>query len=666
VRRHLLAAFGIFTVAFVVRWWLVQGLVLGDDAQEFGMLEQAVVSGPDLRDQLAVRFGGWIFNYLALLLFGVSETTLILPTWVLSSTFGVLAYVLLVRWGYGTARAFAGGLVVATAPFEVVLGTCRTNDLYLAGALALGFVALVLLETRPVGQGIAVALALWFGFYVKLWAVYALPALGLYALAGRRWRAAAAFVVTSVLAHGAAMLYWKANLGAFAPFVSTHAANYVVPLHDLAREWRLYPRMIFVGSEFGTTLFGLVPWLLAGLLTIRLARRRLDHGDRLLLGFWGSVFLLIEFFPAGFALDGYYTVPRIFRYLAPISFPIALHAAKLLLDVTRGWRPTRATTAIAAVLVANLLGSIDATLPGRIFRDSLHRVVREIERTAPPQVVAEITLGYWLQRLYLDPDVVETEVVTPPMIYEPEDCERWLRDTAPTWPAGTLVVTGLANYVHYGAHHQGLRLAWFERPLDDRWTLEGEYGVLSYLPRPETARLWRLERGRTEIVTLDQPDDPPPPGEFPTSKARYEAGMERFQAADHRAARAHFRAVMATDAAEAEDATFFYAASFFREERWERARHEFKRLLRRFGQGRWVSAAHWHIAIAELRQGHARRARERFAWVAARFANDPATVENSRAELRRLSRRREGLLVRLWRRLRGTEDEATGGRSPRA
>ena len=74
-------------------------------------------------------------------------------------------------------------------------------------------------------------------------------------------------------------------------------------------------------------------------------RRRLDRADRLLLGFWGIVFLLIEFFPNGFTFDRYYTVPRIFRYLAPISFPVALHAAKLLLDVTRGWGPAWTATA---------------------------------------------------------------------------------------------------------------------------------------------------------------------------------------------------------------------------------------------------------------------------------------------------------------------------------
>ena len=139
VRRHLPAALTIFAVAFAVRWWLLQGLVLGDDGQELSALQQILASGPDLRDQLQVRFAGWLWNWVAFRLLGISETTLLLPTWMLSSGFGVLAYALLVRWRYGRARALAGGLMVAAAPFEVVLGTLRTNDLYLGGALAFGF-----------------------------------------------------------------------------------------------------------------------------------------------------------------------------------------------------------------------------------------------------------------------------------------------------------------------------------------------------------------------------------------------------------------------------------------------------------------------------------------------------------------------------------------------
>ena len=652
MRRHLLPILGLFAIAFLVRLWLRSGLILGDDAQEFGVLQHVLSNGPDLRDQLQVRFGGWVLNYVAAWLLGVSETTVLLPSWMLSSSFSVLAYALLMRWGYGTARAIAGGLIVATAPFEVVLGTCRTNDLVLGGALGYGFAALVLLERRPVWQGILVALAFWFGFNVKLWAVYALPGLGLYALFGRRWRASFAFVVTSLVVHGATLYYWKSRLGTYTPFIDVHAANYPVAAKDLLLEWSRYPHMIFIGSEFQTTLFGAIPWVLVALLVWRAAWLRLDRADGLLLGFWGIFFLLIEFFPNAFVFDRYYSVPRIFRYLAPLSFPIALHAAKLVLDVTRRWRPAWAAVTIAAVLALNLVGAMEATLPGRIHREALFRVIHTIERMGPPRVVSEITLGYWFQRLYLDPDVVETEVQTPPEIYEPRACERWVQQMTPQWPTGTLLLTGLGNYVHYGAHTQSLRLTWFDHPLDDRWELVGEYGILSYLPRPEVARLWRLKRGAAAPVIPHERDDLPPPDTMPASN-RLVAGRMLFEAGQHRPARAHFRVLMDAGGPEAEDATFYYAASFFHQQSYARASREFKHLIGHFPRGRWVSAAHWHIAICDLRRGHVRRARERFEYIIRRFPNDPSTVTNSKAELVRIQRRNQGYLVRLWHRITG-------------
>jgi hypothetical protein len=652
VRRHLLPILALFATAFLVRLWLRSGLILGDDAQEFGVLQHVLSNGPDLRDQLQVRFGGWVLHYVVAMLLGVSETTLLLPSFILSSSSAVLAYLLLVRWGYDRLRAILGGLIVATAPFEVVLGTCRTNDLVLGATLAFGFTALVLLEERPVWQGIVIALALWFGFYVKLWAVYVLPGLGLYGLIGRRWRAMFAFTMTSLLVHGATLYYWKSRLGTFTPFIDVHAANYPVAAKDLLLEWSRYPHMIFIGSEFQTTLFGVVPWLLVALLVWRMAWLRLDRADGLLLSFWGSLFLLMEFFPNAFVFDRYYSVPRIFRYLAPLSFPIALHTAKLVLDVTRRWRPAWMVATVGVLVAVNLGGAMEGTLPGRIHREALFKVIHAIEQMAPPRVVAEITLGYWLERLYLDPYVIETAVETPPEIYEPRACEKWVRDKEARWPTGTLLLTGLGNYVHYGAHTQSLRLAWFDRPLDDRWELVGEYGDLSYLPRPEVARLWRLTRGTTASAPPHEPDDPPPPDVLPAPN-RLVAGRMLFEAGKHREARAHLRVLMDAGGPEAEDATFYYAASFFRQDAWVRTSREFKHLLGRFPRGRWVAAAHWHIAICDLRRGRVRRARERFTYIIRRFANDPATVANSRAELRRLERRHQGLLVQLWRQMLG-------------
>jgi TolA-binding protein len=124
-----------------------------------------------------------------------------------------------------------------------------------------------------------------------------------------------------------------------------------------------------------------------------------------------------------------------------------------------------------------------------------------------------------------------------------------------------------------------------------------------------------------------------------------------FEAGEPRAARAHLRVLMDAGGPEAEEATFYYAVSFFRQGDWARTTREFKRLIGRFPNSRMLAAAHWHIAISDLRRGRVRRGRERFAYLIRRFPNDPTTVANSRAELTRLERRNEGLLVRWWRRI---------------
>src|SRR5215813_14209549 len=322
--RHLLAAVLLFGLGFAIRRYFVCGLILGDDPQEFPMLLQILTRGPVWSDQLHLRWAGWFLNYVAVLL----------PTTIVSCTFGVLGYALLVRWGYRPLSAFLGALFVVTAPFEIVLGTLRANDLYLAWALALGFTLLVFLEDRPVLQGLAVAVCLWFGFYVKLWAVYALPALGVYWLAGRRWRAALTFCAVSAVVHGITCVYWKTQLGTYIPFLTSTAFSYAVPRDQIVEVLLKYPSLMFRGSpEFGTTFFGAVPYLLVALLIVKvIVQRRFDPADRLLLGFYGSFFLLMEFFPNGFKLDAYYSVPRIFRYLAPVSFPMTLHVAKMLLE----------------------------------------------------------------------------------------------------------------------------------------------------------------------------------------------------------------------------------------------------------------------------------------------------------------------------------------------
>jgi hypothetical protein len=224
MRLHVLAASVVFMAAFAVRWWLRQGLVLGDDPQEYALLLHVLMNGPMFTDQLHLRWAGWILNHLAFWLFGVSEPA---PTALATSSFGVFAYALFVRWRYGRWRAFLGGLLVAVAPFEVMLGSLRANDSYLELAMGMGFTALVLFEAHPIWQGIALALALWLGFTCHHLRVAALGLIS-WVVAGGRSRRSSSRTSRSTAPPAST----KAKVGMFFPFISMHG-QLPVPLADL-------------------------------------------------------------------------------------------------------------------------------------------------------------------------------------------------------------------------------------------------------------------------------------------------------------------------------------------------------------------------------------------------------------------------------------------------
>ncbi|HET6280625.1 MAG TPA: glycosyltransferase family 39 protein, partial [Polyangia bacterium] len=350
--RHWLAGAALFLLALALRTRFRCGFVLGDDVEEFAMLRHILNTGPDWHNQIVLRFGVWLFTFISSRLFGLSETTFFLPTLLLSSSLSAIAYCIFVAHGHSVRRAFLQSLMVVTAPFEVLMGVVHSNDLFLTWCLAVGYLALIRFESRPMVQGITLGLLLWFGFYIKLWVVYLFPALALYFagcfLRKRSPHGAAAFAATSAVLHGTTSVIWKLQLGTFVPFLRTHAATYPVDYRDLPDLFLTYPRQLFVGSEFGTTLFGVVPYILIFLLAgkvcmffwVRKRGPECDSGlarwDRLdlsLLALYGSFFLLLNFFPNTFVFDRYYSAPRIFRYLTPVSFFMTVHAGKMLVDL---------------------------------------------------------------------------------------------------------------------------------------------------------------------------------------------------------------------------------------------------------------------------------------------------------------------------------------------
>src|SRR5439155_1587523 len=131
---------------------LFSGFVLCDDRQELWTSLHVFASGPALSGQFQLRFGTWLFNVAAFKLFGISEFGFFVTTVLMSASLSVVGYAMLLRWGYALLPAFAAALMIAAAPFEILMGTVRANDVILAWLVGLAMVALVVLDERPVRQ----------------------------------------------------------------------------------------------------------------------------------------------------------------------------------------------------------------------------------------------------------------------------------------------------------------------------------------------------------------------------------------------------------------------------------------------------------------------------------------------------------------------------------
>ena len=660
LRRVVLPAV-ILAWACALRVLFFSGFVLCDDFQELATAVDVLAHGPVLTDQFNLRFGVWLFNVAAFKLFGVSEFGFFVPTVLMSASLGLAGYAILVRWSYALLPAFAAALMIAAAPFDVLLGGLRANDVILAWLVGLAIVALVVLDERPVRQGLAVALCGWLGFYVKIWVVYFFPALGTHYLVEAwrrgRWRGGVAFALTSLVLHGATCAFWKWRLGSWLPFISSHAATYPVSPGDLARVLRIYPDQLLHGSEYGTTLFGSVPYLVALGLALKLvgtvARRfgvayRMDARDWALLGCYASFFLLLNFFPNSFAFDRYYSTPRIFRYLAPLSFPMTLHLAKMVLDLS----PARAGSLTVVALVAltgwNLRQTAEAAAPSRAYRAVLMAVIHDVRERRPPMLVAEYWTSYFLSSVYLKDLAREIQVVPPILTYAARDYEAWLQRRQSDLVPGTLLLSGVGSCVHYGAHQDGFRLALFQSGLHPAWKVLKEYGPLAYIPRPEPVRLWQL----TEPI-------PGPPAARVESGAGaeelFKTGMARFEQQKYPEAASYFLTVTTDFPAStfAEDALYFHTICFYREERWWETIRGFEELVRRYPEGRYVSGAYYHIGMSYAALGDRDRAREAFEIQRRKFPQMEPLGRVAADEIAMLDAE-GGLLGRLWRWLGGT------------
>src|SRR5262245_7159668 len=615
------AIVALFGFALLLRLCLHEGFVLGDDREEFAVLRTLLENGPSFEGHLRYRFPMWVFNYLSELFFGSYEASFFLPTWLLSSLLPVLAFLTLRAAGYGLAGAAFAGAFVALSPFEVLIGTLRANDLFVEFFLASAFTLFVCFERRPVAQGVSVALALWLAFYAKLWSLFLYPVVGIHYLL--RWvrhgerRALVAFAAASLVLHAAACAFWRIKAGTWVPFLERLSATYPVPRERLLAVLLEYPIAIFVGSEHGHTLFGAVPYLLLGslglavlarwipALTARAPRIGLDRYDKWLLYSCLVFFGLLEFFPNNFTFEEYYSVPRIFRYLAPLSFGLSLLAAKGLVDLAPLLPARRGLRSLAALAVLLLLagGALDALAPGRSHRARVAELRAELQAMCPPVVVMERTQARFFRELHLREACPDTAVLSERSDGPEGLSERWLRDNEPQLVRDAVLVTGLPAFVYYACYHCGFRLGHFEAPLDPRWTLVQELPPADFDKEHEPVRLWRWN-GRPGAAAA--PALPP--------EQLFARGIERFDAFDYPGTRTYMSALAERFPGHElrDDAAYFLAVSYWRDQDLRQTIRGFESLIARFPASPFVGAAHYHIGLAQRALGRFAEAREAF------------------------------------------------------
>jgi len=227
-------------------------------------------------------------------------------------------------------------------------------------------------------------------------------------------------------------------------------------------------------------------------------RVTIDRLDTWALCYFWIFFLCLNFIPNSFRVDQYYSVPRIFRYLAPISFPLAFLTGKWAIDLVRiaPYKRLASAGCIGILLALNLWKSAEATGPGRLYRSALFQAMREIHTLHPPRLVAESWLAGFMGSAYKDILGREVQVTTKYQIHRPEEYMKWVEEEENAWEAGTVLLTGLNANVYYSCSDRGyecgLRLNYAREGLSAAWVLQSEGVSLTYLPNAEPVRLWIL------------------------------------------------------------------------------------------------------------------------------------------------------------------------------
>lgn len=409
---------GVAVFAALLALVCMTGLI-GSDDLEYARHARAINDGTyaglletGVNRHLGLRFALILPLAAVYELFGVSEfTTILLP--LIASTLAVMLLVEVGRRMFGLVAGLIAGLLYATFPLRMVLGTVLAPELFAECYLLLGVLGYLHARDRGGVFWLLAGLLMGSAYLAKEPALFIAGGFLLHALWERRWAGAAAFSAGVGLI-GAAELTYYGMIWGDVFFRSRSTQLYTLPATgeyfntvkemSLYRIFRKYPHMMLVPhTKFGlhslATVIGAC-WALA------LKPRR----GYLLVVLWIVVPALYLNF-GSWSLKAYAPLPRDERYIELLYPPLMLLTG-VALSRAFGARPAlaRLSAATLALVMGAGIGS-GLALRGEIAYAQHMNVLREIVRgvQAVPGQTVYTENDRWLRAMH----VFDASLVSP-------------------------------------------------------------------------------------------------------------------------------------------------------------------------------------------------------------------------------------------------------------
>jgi len=344
-------------LAIPLRLAFFAGFGLGDDPNEsLSLIEFAERLRLNPADFMHYRLINVVLRGLLYRVFSANELAFVLP--ILAFALGTHAMsIVLARDLLGARGAFLTSLLFLVTPYETLASTANVPDyIHAFFGVACAWAAYRGYHRRSDRYMALAAVFLVLGLLNRLSTVLLVQTLGVATLFTlrhwRRWVALwAVFAVLVGLMCLADFLYSGVPYGWIIYYSGPVIGGYDVT-RILGYELMVYPRYVFHHNEYPNWMFGLTGWCaaLGALLALGRAVLRRAGGAEWFVVLAFFVFVgLFEFLPHRLTLHAYWSVPRIFRYLAQISPALYLSGAYLL-DGLWELGPRRSPLGLGAVL----------------------------------------------------------------------------------------------------------------------------------------------------------------------------------------------------------------------------------------------------------------------------------------------------------------------------